>query len=212
MTDKPHPAALDVNGSWYLRDAKSNLVPVAAVKPMDLLIDELVRTTLDEARSVSKLLAAFKQRTFERVGELQALLAQEYDAAIGGKKGNITLPAYSGCAKVQVAVSDQLEFGPELQVAKALIDECLREWSADSRVEIRALVDRVFAVDKEGQISHAGLFMLLRVGIVEERWVRAMDAIRDSIRIIGSRTYLRFYDRPTADAAWSAVPLDIAGV
>lgn len=212
MTDKPHSAAIDVNGSWYLRDAKSSLVPIAAVKPMDLLIDELVRTTLDEARAVSAQLAAFKQRTFERVGELRALLAQEYDAAIGGKKGNITLPAYGGCAKVQVAVSDQLEFGPELQVAKDLIDECLREWSADSRVEIRALVDRVFAVDKEGQISHAGLFMLLRVGIVEERWVRAMDAIRDSIRIIGSRTYVRFYDRPTPDAAWSAVPLDIAGV
>uniref|UniRef100_UPI00226A320F DUF3164 family protein n=1 Tax=unclassified Sphingomonas TaxID=196159 RepID=UPI00226A320F len=127
MTGKPHPAAIDVNGAWYLRDAKGALVPIELVKPIDLLIDELVCTTLDEAHAVSAALSAFKQRTFERVGELQALLAQDYGAAIGGKKGNITLPAYDGRAKVQVAVADQLELGPELQAAKSLIDECLRE-------------------------------------------------------------------------------------
>jgi hypothetical protein len=37
-----------------------------------------------------------------------------------------------------------------------------------------------------------------------------MDAIRDSIRVIGSRTYIRFYDRPTPDAAWQAVTIDMA--
>jgi hypothetical protein len=133
MSDKPHPAAIDVGGCWHLRDAKCALRPIAAVKPMDLLMDELVRTTLDEARIVSAAIAAFKQRTFERVGELQALLAllallaQDYHSNMGGKKGNITLSSYDGCAKLQVAVADQLEFGPELQVAKTLIDDCLRE-------------------------------------------------------------------------------------
>lgn len=211
MSDKPHPAAIDVSGSWYLRDAKGALVPIELVKPVDLLIDELVHTTLDEARKLSADLTAFKQRMFERVGALQALLAQDYGAAIGGKKGNITLPAYDGRAKVQVAVADQLEFGPELQVAKALIDECIREWSAESGAEIRALVDRVFAVDKAGEISHTGLFMLLRVEIKDDRWNRAMDAIRDSMRVSGSKTYLRFYDRATHDAPWSGVKLDLAG-
>ena len=85
MKDKPHPAAIDIDGSWYLRDAKGALVPIAVVKPVDLLIDELVRATLGEARAVSAAIAAFKQRTFERVGELRALLAQDYDAKIGGK-------------------------------------------------------------------------------------------------------------------------------
>lgn len=96
MTEKPHLAAIDVDGAWYLRDTKGALVPIAVVKPVDLLIDELVRATLDEARAVSAAITVFKQRTFERVGELRALLAQDYDAKIGGKKGNITLPAYDG--------------------------------------------------------------------------------------------------------------------
>jgi hypothetical protein len=210
MTDKPHPAAIDVDGSWYLRDATGALRPIETVKATDLLIDELVRALVSEARELRERLAAFRSSVFERVGDLQALLAQDYEAPIGGAKGTITLPGFDGRAKVQIAVQDRLEFGPELQIAKAMIDECLRGWSTDSPVEIRALVDRVFDVDKEGQISHSGMFMLLRVRIEDERWKRAMDAVRDSMRTSGSRRYARFYDRAAADGAWSGIPLDIA--
>lgn len=210
MTNASHPAAIDVAGTPYLRDAKGSLVPIASVKAADLLMDETVRKILGEARVVSALIASFKSDTFQSVSELQALISQNYGATIGGKKGNITLLSFDGCQKVQVQVSDLLEFGPELQAAKALIDECLTEWAADSGVQLRALVSRVFQVDKEGQINRAELFMLLRVEIADERWVRAMDAIRDSIRVIGSRTYIRFYDRAAADAPWRAVTIDLA--
>lgn len=210
MTNASHPAAIDVAGTLYLRDAKGSLVPIASVKAADLLMDETVRKILGEARTVSALIASFKSDTFQLVSELQALISQNYGATIGGKKGNITLISFDGCQKVQVQVSDLLEFGPELQAAKALIDECLTEWAVGSAVELRALVNRVFQVDKEGQINRAELFMLLRVEIADERWVRAMDAIRDSIRVIGSRTYIRFYDRAAPDAPWRAVTIDIA--
>ncbi len=210
MTERTHPAAIDVAGTPYLRDAKGNLVPLAAVKPADLLMDETVREIVDAARTMSAAIAAFKAQSFEKVAALQGLLAQEYDAQLGGKKGNITLLTFDGCEKVQVAVADLIEFGPELQAAKALIDECLAEWAADSRIELQSLVNRVFAVDKEGQINRAELFMLQRVEITDERWKRAMDAIRDSIRVVGARTYMRFYERPSPDGAWRGVTIDMA--
>jgi hypothetical protein len=207
-----HPAAIDVGGQPYLRDAKGSLVPLEAVKPADLLMDELVRRQIGEAGALSAEIAAFKRSAFDDIAALQALIAQEYGASLGGRKGNITLMSFDGCAKVQVQVADLMEFGPELQAAKSLIDECLSEWAAGSGVELRALVNRVFQVDKEGQINRAELFMLLRVEIADERWVRAMEAIRNSIRIIGSRNYVRFYSRPHADAAWRAIPIDMAAV
>lgn len=210
MTTAPHPAAIDVGGTAYLRDAKGALVPIATVKAADLLMDETVRGILDQARAVSATIAAFKSDAFERVGDLQSLIAQNYGASVGGKKGNITLMSFDGCEKVQVQVADLIEFGPELQAAKSLIDECLTGWSAGSAVELQALVNRVFSVEKEGQINRAELFMLLRVDIADERWQKAMDAIRDSIRVVGSRTYMRFYNRPAPDAPWSAVTIDLA--
>lgn len=211
MTDKPtHPAAIDVGGEPYLRDAKGNLVPLASVKATDLLMDETVRGLLVRARALSAEVAAFKADAFDAVGALQALLAQEYGATIGGKKGNLTLTTFDGREKVQLQVADIFEFGPELQAAKALIDECLTEWASGSGTELRSLVNRVFQVDKEGRINRAELFMLLRVEIADERWKRAMDAIRDSMRVIGSREYARFYDRAAAEGAWRGVTIDIA--
>lgn len=205
-----HPAAVNVGGELYLRDAKGALVPLTTVKPADLLMDEVVRGMTGRAAAISESLRTFKSNTFAEVGVFQELLAQHYGTTIGGKKGNITLTSFDGCRKVQVQVADLIEFGPELQAAKALIDECLSEWSAGSGAELRALVNRVFSVDKEGHINRAELFMLMRVGITDERWQRAMEAIRDSIRVIGSRAYVRFYERDTADAAFRGISLDIA--
>jgi len=210
MTDHQHPAAIDVAGKPYLCDAKGALVPIATVKPTDLLMDELVRSILGEAAGLSATIATFKQRTFERVSELQALFAQEYDAKIGGAKGNITLSTFDGCQRTMVQVQDQIEFGPEMQAAKALIDECLNEWAAGSGDELRAIVNRAFQVDQQGKINRTQIFMLLRSNITDERWQRAMNAIQDSMRVIGSRTYLRFQRRDAGDAPWRGVPIDIA--
>lgn len=53
MTDRAHPAAIDVAGTPYLRDAKGALVPLASVKPADLLMDELVRGMTEACASTS---------------------------------------------------------------------------------------------------------------------------------------------------------------
>lgn len=210
MSDKPHPQAVDFNGHWYLRNAKGALVPHSAIKPIDLLIDELVREMRADALELAARIRDFKQSGFERVGALNALLAQDFNTSVGGAGGNITLTSYDGCAKVQIAVAERITFGPELQVAKAMIDDCLTGWSATSHPYIRALVDRVFSVEKEGAISHTGIFMLFQVNIEDEKWQRAMDAIRASIRPVGSTTYIRIQDRDTPDDDFRSIPLNIA--
>jgi len=205
-----HPAAIDVGGQPYLRDAKGALVPIGAIKAADLLMDELVRNLTAEADDLSAQIAAFKRRVYEQVGAHQALIAQEYGAKIGGSKGNITLSAFDATMRVSVSVADQIEFGPEIQAAKSLIDECLNEWAATSGVQLRALVNRVFSVDQEGTINRAEVFMLLRVAIEDPKWLRAMEAIRESMRVTGSRSYVRFHRRNASDAPWQAVTLDMA--
>src|SRR3546814_10796850 len=71
--------------------------------------------------------------------------------------GNRTFTSYDGLLKVVVHVSETIIFGPELQVAKGLVDECLREWSATSSVEIRAIINRAFDVDQQGRINRNDL-------------------------------------------------------
>jgi len=201
---------LEIAGKAYRRDARGALVPEETIKPADILIDDAVRSIHAYARDLSAQIARFRGHTYDDLGALQSLLAEKYGARVGGQKGNLTLTTFDGLKKVQLQFQDQIEFGPELQAAKALVDECLREWSAESRSEIRALVSRAFQVDKEGKINRSEIFMLLRVEIDDARWQSAMNAVRDSIRVIGSKSYVRFYERHTPDGGWRAITIDLA--
>lgn len=204
------PEIIEVKGKPHMQDAKGKLVPVELIGAADRLEDETVRKIMAYAASLSAQIARFKGHTFEDLCSFEDLLAQEYGAAKGGAKGNKTFMSFDGCMKVQVQVSDFIDFGPQLQIAKTLIDECLNEWAEGSRPEIRAIVTRAFNTDKEGQINRSEIFMLMRLDIEDDRWKRAVEAIRDAMRIVGSKTYLRFYKRPSIDAAWEAVTVDLA--
>lgn len=198
------------HGHWT--DPKGRLVPEHLVSDADKLKDDVARKVLGFAEDLSAQIARFRAHTFDDVYALLDLLKEKYGAAPGGPKGNVEIVSFDGCVKVQVAVADHIAFGPELQAAKALIDECIAEWSPGSRDEIRALVNYAFETRKSGQIAREALFGLRRLDIKDEKWRRAMDAITDSIRIVGSKAYVRVYRRRTAEEGWQMVPLNIAAV
>jgi hypothetical protein len=211
LEEKPAGITI-INGREFMEDAKGQFVPVTNIKPEDKLQDDTVRKIMAYAVELSAQIARFRSHTVADLGAFDALLAQEYGAKIGGQKGNRTYQTIDGKMKVVVQVSDQISFGPQLQIAKSLIDACLTEWSEGSRPEIQAIVTRAFNTDKEGQINKSELFMLLRLDIEDERWKRAMDAIRNSITVTGSKEYVRFYQRQNIEDGWSAVTIDLAKV
>ena len=202
----------DVNGRDYMSDAKGSLVPVELIKDADLLEDQTVRSIMGYAVALSEQMVRFRGHTMTDLGELDSLLAEKYDLKKGGKKGNCTYMTFDGLMKVQVQVADLLDFGPQLHIAKGLFDECLNEWSEDAHPAIQAVVTRAFNTDKEGQISRSDLFMLMRMNVEDERWQKAVDALRDAMRVIGSKEYVRFYRRQSVTAKWEPVSIDLAKV
>jgi hypothetical protein len=196
----------------YMPDTRGALVPIESVKAVDKLIDAEVRKIMGFAQDLSDQIGRFKQHTLEDFTALAELLDQEYGAGRGGVKGNMTFTSFDGTLKVQLQIAERISFGPELQSAKKLVDECLNDWAGEARPELRAIVNQAFNVDKEGQVNRAEMFRLQRLDIEDSRWKRAMDAVRDSIRVIGAKEYVRFYRRPNAKAPWVAVPIDVAGV
>lgn len=203
-------ARVTVAGRDYMPDAKGNLVPVETIRAEDKLEDETVRKVIGHAQALSDQIARFKGHTFDDLSSFEALLAQEYGTTRGGAKGNKTFMSFDGLLKVQVQVADHIDFGPQLQIAKGLVDECLNEWSAEARPEIRAIVTRAFNTDKSGQINRSEIFMLLRLEIEDPRWQEAMRALRAAMRIVGSKTYVRCYRREAPDGSWQAITIDLA--
>jgi hypothetical protein len=196
----------------YMKDGQGNLVPEAKVKPEHKLEDELVLRLAEGARSINAILAAFRSTALGEVGALRDLIAEKYGATKGGAKGNVTLRSYDGSVELQVAIGDNLAFGPELQAAKALIDGCVARWSEGANDNIRALVNHAFQVNKAGRIDTSRVLGLRRLEIDDADWKAAMDAISDAVRVVSSKTYLRFYAIDPDTGARTPIPLDLAAV
>jgi hypothetical protein len=194
----------------YMRDAKSRLVPADLVKPEHLLEDALVRAVHADALVLSGKLRTFRETATEDILALTDLLAEKYKATRGGERGNLTLTTFDGTLRVQLATNDQLEFGPELQIAKDLVDSCIRRWSEGASLELKALVDGAFDVDQKGKLNTDRILALRRLAIEEPEWAQAMTAISDAVRVISTKRYLRIYSRGAANEKFVQVPLDVS--
>lgn len=195
----------------YRRDAQGRLVHEEQIKPVDKLRDELVIRLVDKARAVSQVLAQFKGEAFGEIEAFVDLSAQEYGAKLGGKKGNVSLLSFDGRYKIQRAIQESISFDERLQAARALIDECLQEWTADARPELATLVNDAFRVDTKGEIRTARVLALRRLDIQDPRWLKAMDAIGDACQVVGSKSYIRVYERIGDSDQYRPIALDIAG-
>lgn len=196
----------------FRKNALGHLIPVATIKPIDLARDSLVQELIKGAKEHSEALSKFKSGAFADVSAFVTLSAEQYDAKLGGQKGNVTLMSFDGRYKVNVAKAENITFDERLQGAKALIDECIHEWSRDSGPEIQVIVQQAFATDKEGNISTGRILGLRRLDIKDERWQRAMLAIGESVQVIGTSQYVRFYERVGETNEYKAISLDVAKV
>ena len=196
----------------YRADAKGCLIPENMIKPIDRTRDELVLELARQARIVSDSLREFKARVFADINAFVDLSAEQYSVKLGGKKGNITLFSFDGAFKVQVAIAEHMVFDERLQAAKHLIDECIIAWSQGSRDEIKVLVQSAFQTDKEGKINTGRVLALRRLDIRDDKWQKAMQAIGESLQVVGSKEYVRFYERIGSTDQYRPISLDVAAV
>lgn len=196
----------------YKEDAKGNLVPVSKIKEIDLMRDNLVFEIVQEAIELNELIKSFKHNVFGNVAAFVQLSGEQYGAKLGGNKGNVTLTSYDGRYKIQRAYAETLVFDERLQAAKALIDNCISTWAEDANDNIRVLVNGAFEVDKEGQINTTKVLSLRQYKIEDADWRKAMDAISDSLRVAGTKAYVRIYQRVGDSDEYVPISLDLASV
>lgn len=195
----------------YRKDARGALVPVDSIKTVDLVRDDLVRRVFKEVLPVREELVRLKQLALQEIRDFIELSANEYGVQLGGKKGNVTLTSFDGEFRLMVAMSDTLAFDERLQAAKKLIDECLEEWTQNSNPNLKTVVQAAFDVNKQGHINTGRVLGLRRLNIQHEKWSEAMNILSDSIQVLASKEYVRFYQRNT-DGKYELINLDLATV
>lgn len=201
-----------VNMKEYMEDAQGRLVHVDNVKEIDKTRDSLVRHLVDNARMVQEEMARFKNVAISEIDAFVEMSAAEYGVALGGKKGNLNLYTYDGRYKIQVQVSEYVVPDERLKVAKELIDGLLNSWIQGIRPEVKTIINDAFSVDQEGKFNLRRIMGLRRLEINDPDWKQAMDAISDSLQVIGSKRYMRVYERIGKEDRWAPISLDFAAL
>lgn len=194
----------------YLEDTQGRLVPEKNVRPHELLRDQLVRELVGRIAGARDQMARLKRDLLADIATHIQLVAEAYAVSIDGTNGNVVLASYDGRLKVERVIAERLQIGEQIQAAEALIREILDE-IADPTA--KAIVDRAFRRNrKTGELSPARLIDLISVQIDDERWARAVAAIRDAMQTVGTVTYFRAYRRDQPDQPWQLIPLDFSAI
>ena len=196
----------------YIEDSQERLVPIRRVKPADLERDRLVKDLVREAERIHELLVEFRDRSMDAVDGFVEKAAREYGTSMSGDKGNITLASYDGRLRVQIAVTEYLQFDEKLEVARKLIGECLKRWGRNADTKIKTVVREALRVDKRGQVDTKRILGLRKLDMGgDAQWEAAMRALSDSVSVARSKRYVRV-QRRTERGAYETVTLSLAAL
>lgn len=204
-------ALIDDRGWWVAKNG--NTIHPERVNIEDKLKDEMIENILKKATAVTETIKKFKDEAYDEVDSYFYLLLEKY--GVENKKGakGYTLENFSGTAKIQVATADNIMFDEKLQIAKKKIDECIHEILKDvNSIDGQQLINNAFEVDKKGEVNPRKILALRSYNITHPKWLEAMEIIAESIEIVSTKEYIRFYTRDDIKEAYKQVTLDIAGV
>ena len=188
-----------------VKDAQGRLVPVEMIKPADRQRDDLVRELFHEYGMLQNDCEKFRSLADDAIDAHLQLVQEQYGVKVRGQEGNLVMTSYDGELRIVRAVDKVIAFTDEIHAAKKLIFECVEEWVDGARPELKVVVEDAFRQDKAGHLSAGRILGLLRWKIEDVRWLQAMQAIKDSVKVQSTRQYLRFYRR-TPDGQYVHIP------
>lgn len=195
-----------------IRRPDGSYVDLAELEPRKQLAHDLVGVLFAVAEEESSRLIALKSRALREIRAYRDMMMDDYGIQVGGAEGGITLRSVCGTMMVKLDINKQTSFGPELNAAKALLDEWMESRLEGSTEEIRAILEDVFKPNKKGRLDTARILGLRKHKFTQPLWLQAMDAIEDAIIRDNATTYIRFYRVDTDRKAETLLPLDLAKV
>ena len=181
-----------IAGTDSLRDHNGYVVPVAYIPEHDLsrhvMVEELVALAKEIEIKISELKSIVASKTDKFINKMIA--DSELDPS--KFKGNITLFNFDKTQLIEVNTGEFVSFNEKISIARGLINQCLEEWTKGSRKELCMIVNRAFQTDRKGFLDSKRIMELLSYDIEDDRWIKAMETIKDSITVTSRKKYYKF--------------------
>lgn len=200
----------------FIERPDGSIISYDKLEPHKQVEHDAVTKLFGMAEDLSQGLATFKKNAISEMVAARVMMLEDYGVKRGGAEGGLTLRSACGRMMVKMTVSKHITFGPELEAAKALIEDFMEaELEKGGSVFIREIVEKVFKLNAKGRIDTGGILGLREHRFDNDVWTRAMLAIDEAICRDTSSTYVNFYrvdpnakPLPTEDR----IVLDLAGV
>lgn len=189
----------NVNGKEYCINSTGSMVPIEAVKDIDKLRDGVVLAIAERIKALESYMKEVKAQCMSDIEEFLKISAEQYGVKMGGTKGNVMLTSYDGAVQVILAQANNLVVNEGVNMAKELIDDYLADITSDASPDVRTIVNLAFKV-KQGRMDVKRLMELKQCNIQDERWLKAMEIISDSVTVASTTPCLRLRDRTEAGA------------
>jgi hypothetical protein len=202
-------ATTDKQGNWI--DPRGRAVPKNYVKPLDQKRDKTVEKICKDALKLEAKMIEMKKDFINRVNKYIYAMEKTNKVKRQGK-GNIQLTNFSSDRQVEFSMNDVIEFDEKLQLAKSLIDDCIKRWSEGANQNLQVVIDQAFDVDKKGRINTQGILDLRKLKIKDNNWNKAMLLIGESVRVTGTRQYLVVRTRKNSTDKFKTVNLNFSSI
>ena len=175
-------------GDWI--DSRGAACPAKFIPPVEKRRDAAVERIHKIGKRLEEQMRKAKKDVLDELDAYLEWLDKNSDAP-RSRKGNTTLTNYSGDKQVELAMDDVVKLDERLQQAKELVDEYVASLGESAPDELTTLAHTSFDTDKSGRVNQALVLRLVKYQFKDERWQRAVQLIRESIQVVGTRQYLQ---------------------
>lgn len=180
-----------------LRDHNGFEIPVTSIPKIEMNKDKVAKKLADKFKEMSLKLQHLKDVAFDEADKIYEaqLRAYEIDGRDVDKlKGNFTFYSYDKVFKIEVNIGQRLEFDDKINLAKAEIDEYLKDITEGQNSDIITIVNHAFTTVR-GKLDHKKILQLFSYKIKNARWEKAMVILKDSITTNHSKRYIKVSER-----------------
>jgi hypothetical protein len=184
-------------------------VPFSYVPPIDKKKDRIAQSLVKKATELSLKLAQYKYDLLEKCDDLYEEM--KADASVTtGSKGNYTITSFDKSLKIEVNVSERIEFDDKIIFAQEKINEFLSTKTKDADADLAEIVNNAFQSSK-GQLDHKRVLSLFAYKIKHPIWLEAMELIKQSIQRNNSKRYVRIWQKDDA-GQYQSIDLNFSNI
>ncbi|EOW2077614.1 DUF3164 family protein [Vibrio parahaemolyticus] len=207
MTTETKQATRPEAPEGFVYDASGNLISKANISAIDLRKDAFTASMVEQVKDQQKRLAQFKENLVKAFETFRTELLEQYDAKLHtrGSGDNVTIYSFDGRYKMSYKTPKLKALGPEFEASR----ELAREWfhkNKDNAPHDLLLPAQEFYT---GEMTLNKALKFIGWKVQDPILVKAQAAAKDSMIVIGKKSYFNFYERDE-EGEYQAVHLNFA--